>query len=347
MIILGGSGSGTEGENGGGTSQPEGKTYKISGIVWLDENQNGKYDVEEKVQKDITVYLINESGQTLQTTKTKENGEYTFSGLNKGKYIVSFTYNSSEYGLTFYKKEGIDENVNSNVIGDNGTAITDTIEITDISIGNINMGLIAKEIFDLKLEKFVSKIVVQTENGSKTYNQKDKTTLAKADIRAKELKGAKVIMEYEIVVTNEGKQAGYAEKIVDYMPKDTEFSSELNNNWYLGSDGALHTTELKDIVINPGESKTVKVVLIRNMTNDNTDTVNNRAEIAKSESISQTADKDSIAGNKVSSEDDIGSADIIIGVATGSEVIYTTLGIICMIILAIGMYFIKKNILNK
>ena len=131
------------------------------------------------------------------------------------------------------------------------------------------------------------------------------------------------------------------------MPSNTVLSSELNSGWYLGSDNNLHTTQLKDVLIQPGESKTVTVVLSRTMTEQNTGTVNNRAEIEKSYNQELIEDKDSTAGNKATGEDDIGSADIIIGVATGREVIYITLGIICMIILATGTYLIKKKVLEK
>ena len=328
-------------------NNPAEKGYKISGTAWLDENKNGQMETEEQKLNNIEVYLINEAGQTGQTTTTDANGDYTFTNLKAGKYIVAFKYDDTIYNLTDYQKDGVSGSVNSDVIGKSGTAITDTIEITNTSVGNINMGLVTKETFDLKLDKYVSRVVVQTASGTKEYTQKDETTLAKVEIKAKELKGAKVMMEYEIVVTNEGKTAGYAKEIVDYMPRDTEFSSELNSGWYLGSDGALHTTQLKDILIQPGETKTLKVVLSRNMTENNTNTVNNRAEIAKSHNQDLIEDADSTAGNKANGEDDIGSADVIIGVATGAEVIYVTLAIISMIILGTGIFFIKRKVLER
>lgn len=123
------------------------------------------------------------------------------------------------------------------------------------------------------------------------------------------------------------------------------FSSEINRSWYIGKDGDLHTTELKDVLIQPGESKTVKLVLTRDMTKENTGTVKNEAEILRSESAEQLADIDSTGGNKNANEDDIGVANVIIGVATGSEVIYMTLGAICIIILGIGIYLIKKKVM--
>lgn len=328
-------------------NNPDEKGYKISGTAWFDENKNGQMETGEQKLSNIEVYLINEAGQTVQEASTNANGEYTFTNLKAGKYIVAFKYDNTVYNLTDYQKDGVSGSVNSDVIGKEGTAITDTIEIKDTSIGNINMGLVTKETFDLKLDKYVSKIVVQTASGTKEYTQKPETTLAKVEIRAKELKGAKVMMEYEIAVTNEGKTAGYAKEIVDYMPRDTEFSSELNSGWYLGSDGSLHTTQLKDILIQPGETKTLKVILSRNMTENNTDTVNNRAEIAKSHNQDLMEDTDSTAGNKANGEDDIGSADVIIGVATGTEVIYVTLAIISMIILGTGIYFIKRRVLER
>ena len=41
-----------------------------------------------------------------------------------------------------------------------------------------------------------------------------------------------LLWEYAITVKNEGEVEGYTKKIVDYMPKELEFSTELNNSWY-------------------------------------------------------------------------------------------------------------------
>ena len=98
-------------------------------------------------------------------------------------------------------------------------------------------------------------------------------------------------MEYSIKVTNEGKIAGKATEIVDYMPEDVTFDASLNQSWYKGEDGNLYTTALANEQINPGESKEVKLILTKKMTENNTGTTFNTAEIAgdtNSENIADT-----------------------------------------------------------
>ena len=59
------------------------------------------------------------------------------------------------------------------------------------------------------------------------------------------------------------------------------FSGEENKDWYL-SNGNVYTTSLANTIINPGETKELKLVLTRQMTNENTGIVRNTAEIASS-----------------------------------------------------------------
>ena len=47
------------------------------------------------------------------------------------------------------------------------------------------------------------------------------------------------------------------------MPKELEFSTELNNSWYKGNDGNLYTEAFADNSIAVGESKTIKLVLTK------------------------------------------------------------------------------------
>ena len=86
-----------------------------------------------------------------------------------GKYIVIFDYNTTQYTVTKYKVQGADESKNSdamltelNIEGNNEQVTgTDIITIDNNNIANINIGLIELKTFDLKLEKYVSKIIVQ------------------------------------------------------------------------------------------------------------------------------------------------------------------------------------------
>ena len=83
------------------------------------------------------------------------------------------------------------------------------------------------------------------------------------------------------------------------------------------------------------------------MTNDNTGIINNIAEIQESYNDLGLNDIDSVAGNKVQTEDDISSADVIIGIKTGEIYIYIALTISLVTILGVGIYLINKKVLKK
>lgn len=321
----------------------------ISGLAWYDENGNGKKDDGEQNLSNITVELLNvqtnqlvrdTSGDTLKAT-TNANGMYVLDNISNGEYIVIFEYNKDQYSLTKYKAEGISEADNSDVrltellIGDTKqeVASTDIIHIDGENISDISIGLIELQNFDLKLDKFVNRILIQNTAGTTTREYNNATT-AKIELDAKQMKGSTVIIEYNIVVTNVGEVAGYARNIADYMPSDLEFSSELNKDWY-EKDNVLYTTAFGNDIINPGESKTITLTLTKTMGEDNLVTRNN-AEIYEDYNNLGLEDGNSTPGNKASGENDMGSADVIISIRTGG-VVYMSIGITIAIIVLAGI----------
>jgi len=323
--------------NNEGNNENVKKLYEIKGIVWLESNNNGKRENSENKLSGIEVKLVNAiDGKTIEKTTTSDDGEYKFKNIENGKYNVIFYYDSSKYGITEYKKQGVKEDVNSDVIStaenNNLVAISDVIVIENGSKSNIDMGLIEATVFDLALEKRITKVTVQNNKGTNTYKF-DNTDLAKVDINGKYLNGSKIVVEYAINIKNEGEVEGYAKKIVDYMPSELDFSTELNQSWYKGNDGNLYTEELADTPIAPGKTKTVKLVLTKTMTDTNTGIINNQAEIAEDYNKAGVSDKDSDPNDKDQKDDDISSADLIIGVKTGNTLIY--ISIITTIIIAI------------
>ena len=328
------------------------KTYKLSGTAWLDSNRNGMRDVEEELLSGTTVRLVNsETGIIQKSITTDSKGTYTFSGIQNGNYLVLFEYDTSKYTVTSYKKEGVAQNVNSDAITTkieqdgktrNG-AVTDVITIADGSISNIDIGFVLADKFDLKLDKTISKVTSQTKAGtnSDTY-QNEK--LAKTEIAAKYLTGSTVYVEYEITVSNVGDLAGYAKKIVDYIPNGMTFNSSLeaNSNWYTGTDGNLYSSALSETMLTPGESKTIKLVLTKQMTEENTGIVNNLAEIYEDYNEYGVSDINSIPANKAQGENDLGAADLIIAVKTGESLIYVSV-IITTIILGSIVIFISYD----
>ena len=322
-------------------------TYSISGYAWEDQNKDGIKAERDIGIQGIKAILVNvNTVQTIGTILTDENGYYRFNNVEPGEYQIIFEYNSKDYGLTEYKKTK-EEEINSNAIKvEDGAAITDVIKVVDKNIYYINIGLVNIPVFDMSLTKRVSKITVQNAEGTKTYNFNNEE-LAKVEINGKYINGSTVLVEYKIRVTNEGELAGTVEKIVDYMPKEMTFISDLNSAWVQESDGNLYNTELSKVEINPGETKEVTLVLRKKMTEDNTGTINNRAEIAEASNLSNTEDYDSIPGNKVQGEDDISTADVIIGIKTGEVILYTIITIISLTILGIGIYYINKKVLKR
>lgn len=338
---------------------PEKRKAEISGIAWKDESRDGKRDDNEELLKNIEVSLITkQDAKLVKTTKTDKNGEYIFKDVENGEYLVVFKFDTTKYEITKYQVEGINEGKNSDAALQQTTtlsdgkaiegAVTNTIKVEDRNIYNIDIGLLESAKFDLSLTKTISKITKQDDEGIKTYDYtgKDKT-LAKIEIPSKQVNKTTVIVEYTIKVKNEGNIPGYAKQIVDYLPSDLKFASELNKDWYKSTDGNLYNKSLADTIINPGETKEIKLLATKVTTENNLGTTNNSAEIYESYNDYGVQDSDSTSGNKVTKEDDYGSADLVISLNTGTIIMYTGLIITIIATIGVGIYMIKKNVLTK
>ena len=324
-------------------------TYEIKGKAFIDDNSDGKIDSTESGKENIKVRLINSNnnelvkynGKEIETT-TNSNGEYTLSNVPNGNYIVVFDYDNTLYQLTTYKKQGVQENENSDVfnkkINIDGTekeyAVTDIINVNNKSVANVNIGLVTLKEMNLKLEKSINKVTVQNSSETTTYNYSS-VDLAKVEIHAKKLVGTTIIVEYQIKVTNTGKVDAYVRNIKDSMPKDMTFKSELNTQWYQ-KDGDLYTTSLTNTKIQPGETKTVSLVLMKQMNNSNIGLVNNNAEIAE---IYNQQDL-----KETNTNDNKDNAQLIVSIKTGAFIAYSVIfvGIFIAIIIA-GVIIINKR----
>ena len=332
---------------------PTDKTYSISGTAWLDENEDGIKDEKEKLLKGILVkikqinkdnvaeYLKGEDGKEI-TAITDNDGKYEFKELKAGKYIIEFGYNTKTYKLTPVTNK---DSVPTAPTTSEGTTVkTDTLDVINENIENINIGLVLNSKFDLELNKYITKVTVQNNSGTTEYNYKNEQ-LAKVEIKAKQMASSTVLVEYQIEVKNNGAVPGTATVIADYLPKGLKFNSEMNTNWYQGTDGNLYTEELKDIMLEPGESKQVKLVLTKAMTSNSTGTFTNAAEIYEDKNDFGLVDTNSTPANKEQKENDYSTAELIISTATGSPMMYIGIIIISMLILGGGIYLINKKVI--
>ena len=330
-------------QNNSSKNDDDKNTYTISGTAWVDKDKDGKRTSDDEIKSGIEVIAMDaDKGEVRDTTKTDSNGLYQFE-LQEGNYIIVFKYDTNIYTTTTYQLNGASEKENSDAItreitinGSNITAgTTDTIKLNK-NVSDIDLGLAIKNTFDLKIKKYVNKITVTNDSKTTTYDQKENTTLAKAEIKAKNLSDSLVVVEYKIKVTNEGQVAGYARNIVDYMPKTLSFNSNLNSDWYVSGDN-LYNTSLANTKIEPGETKELTLVLTKQMTDSNTGLVNNKVSIAETSN-------DLGAKNE---SNDKGSADVIISVSTGALVNYVATTVITLIILAGLAFLVNKKYLSK
>ena len=353
--IADGEGENEDNNNDQNTPNSNEDTVSIVGTVWEDKDNNGERSSEEALLEGIRVYAIDVETNMISKYNNDEiiattgsDGTYVLSGLPKGKYIVAFEFNTEKYMVTSYQVEGVDSTVNSDAVKasrivndeEKTAAYTDTINATE-DIANIDLGLAEAKVFSLKLDKVISKMIVTNKNSSKTYNFEDKE-IAKVEIASKELSGSKVVIEYKLKVTNVGEVAGYAKSIVDYLPSSLTFNSGLNSDWYKKGKN-LYTSSLADTLIEPGETKEVKLTLTKKMTESNTGLTNNKAEIESA--YNSLGIPNTTKTTKNGETQNAGSADTIIGVKTGAAVSYVTLTLTIIIVICGLAYLVNKKLL--
>ena len=324
--------------------------YSISGMVWIDDNENGERDSNEGVKEGIEVllydvtnkkFVTDEKGKTL-TQKTDKDGKYSFSNIYTGQYYVLFKYDTDIYNITEYQRSGVDNSQNNDAVEKyvrifNETrtiGMTNTITLNSYK-NNIDLGLIEKKNFDFKIEQFLQKVTVTNSKETKEYTYNNKK-MAKVAIHSKQFIGSTVVVEYKIKITNVGDLAGNVYEIIDEIPSKMDFHSELNNGWTKSIGNTISNINFANTEIKPGESVEAVVTLSKTLKDEDAGTYTNIAKIATSESLKHTADSNI--------ENDTDKVEIIIEVATGLEIAFKLIGgvIMGLLYVALMIYFIRK-----
>ncbi len=328
-------------------AQEKQQNFKILGKAFNDFNKNGQRDPLEEGMANIVAKLCSiDTQKIVAQTITNNIGEYMFENVPKGEYYIRFAYDNTKYQLADYKKKGVESNLNSDAIISNYKAVTDKIVIDDNSVSDIDIGLIRAGIFDLSIDANINKITVQDKDETVTH-QIENSKLAKIDIKPQKANSSMIYVEYTITISNKGEIAGFAKRIVDYLPKGLELDTSLNPNWYVGADGYAYNQELENEIINPGETKTITLTLTKQMTENGTGVINNDFEIAQTYNEYAIGDIDSTEANKVQGEDDMSRADLIIGIQTGGSMINLMIVSTTLITLLITLYVIKIYVDKK
>ena len=339
----------------------------IMGIVWNDKNSNGSRDGDEEFIEGVEIILYNRNNNTIAKdsqgieikARSDSQGCYELNNIPQGNYYVVAKYDSTQYGITNYQKDNVTTALNSDFIeamfSNNRIGTSDIISINNANVYNFDLGLNSAERFDLSLDMNITKVTVTNPRKNAESKEYEGSKLLKREFNGNRVDNDTLLVEYTLKVKNEGNLAGYASTIVDYIPDGFSFDSEINRDWFIGNDKNIYSTKLSDELINPGETKELKIVLTKKMTGNSVGLIHNTAEITKAYNTKAISDSDSIPGNKRDGEDDISSADIFLGIETGAQkigkfLLYVLIGLSVIFAGAFVInqrYNFNKNKINK
>ena len=206
------------------------------------------------------------------------------------------------------------------------------------------------EYFDLSLLKFVSKVIVIEDGKEKItetgYNgHENPEPVVKVELHKKKLNNVVVKFAYGITITNEGDIPGYATEITDYVPQGLKFEAADNPKWKDEGNNVISTKQLENILLQPGESKTIEVILTWINGKDNLALKTNTAEISEDKNEYDVPDRDSTPDNKQDGEDDQDIAKVILAITTGAVQTYFMLTLGLLAVIATGVVLIKKFVI--
>lgn len=251
----------------------EGDTFVVGTLTILDEGSD-KYKVEEDAQSYYKKLEERPIEFILNKVWNEQNKEYE----------VSLQYAKDLNGVTF------------------------EINDSEIIINITNVEAQADNVFDLKINKYISKVVVKQNNkviNEYTKNEANQNSVVKVDVAKSKINNTKLEVTYKIVVENVGNVPGYATEIVDYLPEEFKYIS--GGQWIVDGNKAT-TTELKGVLLNSGDKKELEITAEWELKEASLGLRENKVEIVEYENDLGIDDK---------TPDNIGTADILGAVKTG------------------------------
>ena len=209
--------------------------------------------------------------------------------------------------------------------------------------------------FDLALLKWVSQVSV-TQDGKTTVTDTGHTVETARDedpvlvtIDSKKLDSVVVKFIYDIRVENQGEIEGYATELKDHIPEGLKFVAEDNPDWEQVDENTITTNALKDTLLQPGDTASVRVVLTWINGSKNLNLKVNYAEISEDYNEWGVPDIDSTPDNWVDTpgEDDDDDAPVLLTLKTGQMPVYFMLGVGILAVATTGIYLIKKYVYDR
>lgn len=120
---------------------PSDNTYTLSGTLFVDSNNNGIMDADEPPIANVTVDIYDAGGNFVGSTQTNDQGEYSFSDLLAGEYMVTVAPE------TLDNNEDFNETLNDYFIASTQTSLMMNL-VTDSPGNDFGFGLNVTAILD-------------------------------------------------------------------------------------------------------------------------------------------------------------------------------------------------------
>ena len=117
--------------------------------------------------------------------------------------------------------------------------------------------------------------------------------------------------------------------------------NQADNPQWKEVEGKVTTDQLKDRLLQTGESAEVEILLTWVNDENNMGVMINTAEISEDDND----DIDSTPNNKKEGEDDIDTAPVALTVSTGKAQTFVAIASVVLLVVGTGVYFIKKFVI--
>ena len=304
--------------------------YADKGVEFISTNEiNTKYKWK----------MIDKNGK--ETSNVNDAYKFESDYLND-KVLDSFDGKELKYKdiqISFKVKDDIGK---KDLILENKAEITETKDnrgniVYNICENKTDDSKLKVKYFDLALKQVSSNYKIYEDGRLISENTNNTNILIKLELNRRKINNLKVKICITYVITNEGEIPGNVKEITEYIPKGFELLEAENKGWKNESGNIATTDQLGDVLIKPGESRTVQIVLTWKNTDKIFDNFKNIMEISKDYNTSETKDIDSTPNNKKENEDDIAIQNILITISTGIAKATLQISIILLIICYISL----------
>lgn len=256
------------------------------GLIYLPDNEiNTKYkwimyDEDNNITEDVTKlkyiktnYLSpnqNEDGSINSDDKSLLKGYTNIADIEKAnpKYVdikIVFKVGDVEEGnKIFDNKVKINKTVDSK--GDPILDFDSSDDINNYEDDSNDSEYVKLNSFGLETNKWISQIIIN-DNGKEKISQtgykyeKNPSEVVKVNLEDKNINSSIIKFKYTIKIDNNGNTRGKIGDIIQNVPEGLKFVKSDNPDWKYDESGNIIYKKLSDIMLEPGETEKIEVVL--------------------------------------------------------------------------------------